>query len=192
MDEKGTPTDAGLDKCWEDVLAPILNYKKFNRIVLVARTGIGPSVDGFRRAFVDLIRRASDTNKIDMAKSMDLLLTVDMVSVNVADWSLVLFSPEATRPEIVKTLATITDEGDSFGTALSEVKHPPVNPNYYPARWETPFQECWADGEEPMARAEKGIIRHYNELNGGLFVVRGPTDHPAEGTHRGEVEYGPA
>ena len=180
QENKGVPNKAGLDNFWDRVLKQRVDHKAFDRIVLVDHSSTGKSVDGFRKAFVEVISRAYEKKKINH-KRAQALVDVPMKFINVVDWRRRPGNgQEATQPVKVGLLATVTcDSAEGvIDTILADKdKHPRVACEYYPRRWYKTVKDCWEkDGGFENAKHQRTLIKQYNEQHGGLLTVQPPAN----------------
>ena len=176
QENKGVPDNSGLDGFWDRVLKQRVDHKNFDRIVLVDHSTTGKSVDGFRKAYVQVIRRAEDKKKISHTRAKNLI-EAEMAFINVVDWRRRPdHGQEATAPKKVDLLATITcksAEGVIDTILADKEKHPRVACEYYPRRWYKTVGQCWdKDGGLENAKNQRTLIKQYNENHGGLLTVR--------------------
>ncbi|KAL8829970.1 MAG: hypothetical protein Q9191_001695 [Dirinaria sp. TL-2023a] len=186
QDGKGQPTNAGLDGYWDRVLKKRLNNAAFDRIVVVDHSGTGKSVDGFRKAFVDVVNRAKDQKKIKSDDAKEIIQT-PWHFINVVDWRRRPGSNNPTKDptsSIIKKITKITFEtpDDVINTILAdEDKHPRVACEYWPSRWSESVKKCWEqDGTLEAAEEQRKSIEQWNQDNGGLISDTNPEKTPSE------------
>ena len=186
QDGKGKPTNAGLDGYWDRVLAQRLGQAKFDRIVVVDHSGTGKSVDGLRKAFVDIVNRAKDKKKIKEDEAKEIINT-PWYFINVVDWRRRPDSKNPTKAptsSIIKKISIITFEtpDDVINEILAdEDKHPRVACEYWPSRWSETVGKCWEeDGTLNEAKEQRDSIIKWNKDNGDLISATNPAKEPQE------------
>lgn len=186
----GMPNNAGLDNYWDRVLKQRLYPgKQYDRIVLVDHSSSGKSVDGFREAFVDVIKRAEEKKKISKDDSK-AIRGMKMVFINVVDWRRrpgggnEATPPKSKKIELIDTITLQgTNEGEIDVILADKDKHPRVACEYYPRRWYKTVKQCWEkDGGLENAKTQRTMIKEWNEKNGGLIGPSSTHNSPqAEG-----------
>ena len=189
----GKATNAGLDAYWDNVLERRLKINKaFKRLTIVDHSGTGQSVDGFRKAFVALVTRASKV-KVDgeykcppnVAKE---ILALPWHFINVVDYKRRPGGPNPvtnpTDPIIQKTTIITFESADNVinGCLGDEEKHPRVECEFPPKEWPIKVGECWdkqkeqtGDNKLAWAKEQRKAIQDWNTANGGLITKTNPS-----------------
>lgn len=163
------PTQKGLERYYKKVLHPKLTKTEFNRIVLVDHSGGGGSVDGFRKAFHDMVQAGNP-------KALDDLMKVPMVLINVIDELRKDGGPRPViKPKDVQTIAKFFPPGkDHLNKILDGKAHPRVTPEYPPPQWETPIKDSWKPGQQAAAARIEKQVKEFCAKNGGLVKDKEP------------------
>jgi hypothetical protein len=159
------PTNAGLKRYYEQVLHPKLKKAPFDRIVLLDHSGTGQSVDGFRRAFHDIVQAG-------YPEILDDIMNIPMVLINVIDeYRRPNGKLPPTDPKNVPVLAKFYPPGKGVLNAIvGGVVHPRVTPDYRAPNWENPIKDSWRKGEKAAAQELEQQIVDYCQKNGGLVT----------------------
>ncbi|MCJ1247617.1 hypothetical protein MMC30_004832 [Trapelia coarctata] len=165
-------SEQGLKKYYKDILYPALMVKPVARIVLVDHSGGGGSVDGFRQAFLAMVRAGQPD-------SLESLTNIEMVLINVIDEGRKQGGSNPVEdPKTVRVLIKIYLPGEGYlDTIVVGKAHPRVTPDYPPGKWEIPFDKAWKTGEEKAALQLVNSVVDYNKKNGGLVTEK---DAPAK------------
>ncbi|MCJ1486043.1 hypothetical protein MMC06_006219, partial [Schaereria dolodes] len=168
--KKNTATPKGLKRYYDKVLHPKLKQAPFDRIVLIDHSGGGGSVDGFRKAFWEILYTGSP----DFANDV---FQVPMVLINVIDETR---KPDGSRPVVdpvtVPVLKKIwVKEKNLVNGMLGDEKvHPRLVPSYPASQWETAIKDSWTQGDKDSAKALRDQITSYMNKNGGLIKDNNP------------------
>lgn len=185
---KGRATNKGLDGYWDRVLQPRLAAKDFDRIVIIDHSGTGRSVDGFRKAFKDIVNRAKDQKKIpgDQAKK---IIDTPWYFINVIDWrrrpdsSIPVQDPKTKAVKKISKVTLETKDGTIDKILADKDAHPRVTCEYWASRWEKSVGSCWTDdGGKAAADEQRKAIKDWckDTSNGGLLSPTNPPQEPKQ------------
>lgn len=162
--------------------------KDIKRIILVDHSSSGQSVDGFKKAFGDMVRAAykKEGNSADVANKAAIRFSDKLQLINVIDY---IRGPKGnddiTDPENVHVIDRIDlGKANQVNILLGDKRaHDRITPDYPPAKWEQPARESWGnDGsdktrpkispkdEKQNGRLMEESISKWNQENGGLIA----------------------
>ncbi|KAF4627940.1 hypothetical protein G7Y89_g10213 [Cudoniella acicularis] len=185
-----TPTEEGLERYWNLIVGPPLLGRNIERIILVDHSGSGQSVDGFRRIVLDACQVAITKSRgaADGITARNDVAQIPMYLINVIDQSRSGTTNPIVDPQTVPVLAKLTVSGKGVVNKLlgDERRHPRVQPEYPPEKWEQPAKNSWASEEEKA----DGTTMSVNK-NGGNCLVRDQIEQgelDVEGKEATEIE----
>jgi hypothetical protein len=166
------PTRKGLERYWEKIVGPTLLEKQIERIILVDHSGSGQSVDGFRRSLLDACQIGVEKSHgaANGLKARQQLSEFPMYLVNVIDASRADRSRPVIDPKTVPVLAKLTTGGRNLvNVMVGGERHPRVQPEYPPTKWDIAAKDCASAQEKADAKAMRDDIINWNKNHGGLI-----------------------
>lgn len=171
--KESKPSKAGLLQYVDDILTPKLFQRPFKRIVLIDRSTKGDSLDGFRRAFVDMLdvaqRERSDTYTERVVKA---LKKKQMAFINVVDWKRqeTTVPPKSDKITQVAKVTVQSNEGFIDRLLRDNDPHPRLQPDYPPRLWVKTQKEAWKlQGGSGNKKDQVEAIIKFNQYHGGLL-----------------------
>lgn len=142
----GSPSKEGAQNYYRDILQNKLAGKAITRFVLVDHSTTGGSVNGARRAILEIIKAAADRQIYDHFKTLPwgLINLVDAGTTQITD-------PDADKIMVMARLR-IGNPGELNRLVGDRQVHDRVEVEYYPLRWEKTVGYWWGvDGGKPQA-----------------------------------------
>ena len=162
----------GLERYWEMIVGPTLLEKQIERIILVDHSGTGQSVDGFRNILLDACQAGIEKahGAANGVKARKQLSEFPMYLINVIDATRADKSKPVVDPKTVPVLAKLTTGGKNLvNVMLGGEKHPRVQPEYPPTKWDIAAKDCASTQEKADAKAMRDDIINWNKKHGGLI-----------------------
>lgn len=159
-------SQAGLRRYWQYNLAETLENQHVPRIILIDHSFSGRSVDGFRSELLDAAHAGggeAESNRLSH---------VPMWLINVIDGGI---SPNSvTNPTSLRTggvLAKLSEGRAGLVNRMvgDEGRHPRVQPDYPPTKFEVSARSCWSSSDRQYAQDFQNKIIVWNQRHGGLI-----------------------
>jgi hypothetical protein len=135
----------------------------------VDHSGSGESVDGFRNAFLDMVRLVYGANS-PKAKTLE---EVPMQLINVIDEIRKKGGGKDTKDPRTVTVAKkfyLNGKGVVNKLVGDKGDHARLTPEYPPSKWAIPAKNCWVGNEEAQANELRKQIQDYVKKNGGQIT----------------------
>jgi hypothetical protein len=188
------PSETGLARYFDVFLRPMMQVP-ITRFVLIDHSSTGKSVDGFRRAFLDMVyyyglEQGATPEGAQAGKTF--YAKIPMVLINIVDYNRREHGPRPViDPESVPVDAIYHDGGPGEVNKMvgDEKNHDRVTANYPPEKWHISDARCWGSktispiNEYTNGRAMRADIVDWNKRHYHLITPDSP------GPDEVEVEY---